>query len=164
MNHNAPDLHIYPVKGTFKQHISVKHCIIPNKSSPMLHTHSVFYQRGSQLRVLLNSAIQRMHKHNCTVHPDNKFGKLTQAVDKTFNGVTKTLFLYKVATKFSCLFYIHPIFIHQLRLQVSTLRSPNSCLTVTSIASVAEFRFVQIATSQAHLPSSTGVRRIVTWL
>jgi hypothetical protein len=70
----------------------------------MLHTHSVIYRRGSELAVLLNNALQSMHRHDCTVHPDNKFVKFTDAMDKTFNQVTETQSIYKVTTKFSVLF------------------------------------------------------------
>ena len=70
----------------------------------MLHTHSVIYHRGSELTTLLNNAFQRMHKHDCTVRSDNKFVKFTYTMDKTFDQVTKTQFIYKVATKFSGLF------------------------------------------------------------
>ena len=59
----------------------------------MLHTHSVIYNRFSQLTALLNNAFQRVHKHNCTVHPNNKFVKFTYTMDKTFDQVTENQFI-----------------------------------------------------------------------
>jgi hypothetical protein len=64
----------------------------------MLHTHSVIYHQGLELTVLLNNTFQRMHRHDCGAHPENKFMKFTYAVDKTFDQVTKIQFIYKVAT------------------------------------------------------------------
>ena len=70
----------------------------------MLHTHSAIYRRGLELRALLNNAFQRMHKHNCTVQPNNKFVKYTYIMDKAFDQDNKIQFFYKVATNFSDFF------------------------------------------------------------
>ena len=90
---NAHSLYIHLVMCVFQQCILIKQCIIPKTSPPMLHTHSVIYNRCPELKALLNNAFKRIYNHNCTVNPDNKFVKFTYTMDKIFDQVTENQFI-----------------------------------------------------------------------
>ena len=147
MIHNAHALHIHPVICVFQQCTIVKHCIIPNRTPPMPHTHYVIYHRGSELTALLNNAFQRMHRYNCITLPENKFVKFTYKMDKNFwSSYWKSVHLQSSDE------VLRPLldsshFYPPINALHSHITPPQELPDFTSIASVAELHFVQIATS-----------------